>query len=581
MKNFLSRFIIVLFITILSACTDLEEIVLDESFTGTGLAESVSGAIAPAYGQLPTTWLHTRNFGLQTIASDEAILPHRGGTDWFDGGKFIAVHTHTITPTNSLVGDTWRDLTINISRSLSAIEALRPLAEGGNNQAGEALHEMIALRAYLNMILLDNWGLVFKKENSTELSEVLRGQAAVDYIESEFLSVVDLINTDKGPGRMTQSAVWGFLARLYLNAAVYRAPYETPNFASADMEKVIDYTTRVINAGRHQLSPEYFDLFNDDNNSNRELIFAIDQRGVLRNEHSRWTYWSLAGSLFGRPEFPSSDGTDGPAVTSDFYQTWVDANDGADPAEVDNRFFQQNQQIPENLLDLSSVSPANDENHYYCISAEAFEFNRGIVRGVIWGPRKDASGAFLRCDGDNFRIYPVIQTKGNGPDRNVGYINHTRTIDYTNEGRLHNTGYRFSKYQFSRTSPNANNFSSVDIVLLRLAEIYLMRAEARFRAGNMMEALEDINTVRISRTARQPILAPLNDITSDILFREYGFEFYWEGHRRTNQIRFGKYEDAWTEKTDNTVTNRLFPIPQFAIDGASNTPGFLEQNAGY
>ncbi len=581
MKNFISRFIIILSLSIFSACTDLSEIVLDESFTGTGLAESVSGAIAPAYGQLSVTWLHTRNFGLQTIPSDEAILPHRGGTDWFDGGKFIAVHTHTITPTNSLVGDTWRALSVNISRSLSAIEALLPLAEAGDNQAREALYEMIALRAYLNMILLDNWGLVFKKENSAELSEILRGQAAVDYLESEFLSVADVINTDKGPGRMSQTAVWGFLARLNLNAAVYRAPYESPNFASTDMEKVIDYTTRVINAGRHRLSPEYFDLFNDDNNSNQELIFAIDQRGVLSNEHSRWTYWSLASSLFGRPEFPSSDGTDGPSVTPDFYQTWVDAYGGADPAAADPRFFQQNQQIPENLVDISGVSPANDENHFYCIAAQDFEFNRGIIRGVIWGPRKDPSGAFLRCDGDNYRIYPVIQRAGNGPDRNVGYVNHTRTVDYTNEGRLHNTGFRFAKYQFSRTSPNANNFSSVDIVLLRLAEIYLMRAEARFRAGDVMGALEDLNIVRTSRTARQPVLTPLSSVTLDILFREYGFEFYWEGHRRTNQIRFGKYEDSWTEKTDNTVTNRLFPIPQFAIDGASNTPGFLEQNAGY
>lgn len=569
-------------ITALASCTDLEEVVLDESFTGSGLSETVSGAIAPAYGQVSWTWRHTNYYGLQLIASDEAILPHRGGTDWFDGGKYLATHTHTITPTNDLVGSSWRELTKNISRTLTAIETLAPLAEAGDTQAAGALYEMRALRGYLNMLMLDSWGLIFKKERSTETSEILRGQDAVDYIESEFLAVVDVINTDKGSGRMTQTAVWGFLARLHLNAAVYRNPYGTPDFTAADMARVVEYTDNIVNTGIYSLSPEYFDLFNDDNRSNRELVFALDQRGVLRNEHSRWTYWSLAGSLWGRLEFPSSDGTDGPAITSDFYETWVDAYGDIDPAEADPRFYQQNQQIPEGIRDLTGLSPANDEDNYYCAVPEEYEFNRGIIRGVIWGPRKDSNGAFLTCGSDNeYRIYPVIQIKGNGPDRNVGYVNHELQIDFSNEGRLHSKGYRVSKYQFSRTSPNANNFSSIDIVLMRYAEILMMRAEAKLRTGDTAGALADVNTVRSSRVARAPVLTQLSSIDLDVMYRELGFEFYWEGLRRTNQIRFGHYEDTWTEKTDNNPNNRLFPIPQFAIDGASNTPGYLEQNQGY
>jgi hypothetical protein len=582
MKNTFKYTLLVSLLTIVASCTDLQEVVLDESFTGSGLSETISGAIAPAYGQVAWTWRHTNYYGLQLIAADEAILPHRGGTDWFDGGKFLATHTHTITPTNDLVGSSWTELARNISRTLTAIEALTPLADAGNEEAAGALYEMKALRGYLNMLMLDSWGLVFKKENSTEFSEILRGQDAVDYIESEFQSVVDVINTDKGSGRMTQTAVWGFLARLHLNAAVYRDPYGTPNFTPADMDKVIEYTNNVINSGLYTLSPEYFDLFNDENRSNAELVFALDQRGVLQNEHSRWTYWSLAGSLFGRPEFTSSDGTDGPAITSDFYQTWVDAYGNVDPADADPRFYKQNQEIPAELLDLTGVTPANDEDHYYCTTPAAYEFNRGIIRGVIWGPRKDANGAFLTCGSDDvYRIYPVIQTKGNGPDVGVGYVNHELQIDFSNEGRLHAKGYRVSKYQFSRTSPNANNFSSVDLVLMRYAEIFMMRAEAKLRKGDAAGALADVNTVRTSRTARQPILSELPSIDLEVMFRELGFEFYWEGLRRTSQIRFGKYEDSWTEKTDSKVTNRLFPIPQSAIDGASNTPGYLQQNDGY
>jgi len=563
------------------SCTDLEEEVIDESLEGSGQAEAISGAIAPAYGQIAWTWRHTNYYGLQLIPSDEAILPYRGGVDWFDNGKFLAAHSHNIASSNDLVRSSWNEVTRNISRTLTAIEVLKPLADAGDAQAEGALYEMIALRAYLNMLTLDSWGLVFRKEASGELSEILRGQEAIDYIESELLSVVDVINTNRGPGRMTQAAVWGFLARLNLNAAVYRDPYGTPDFTSEDMNKVIEYTDNIINSGQFALSPEYFELFNDENNGNPELIFALDQRGVMNREHSRWAYWSLAGSWFPRPEHPSADGTDGPAITPDFYQTWVDAYGDVDPAVADARFYQENQMIPEGLQDLTGVTPENDEDHYYCMSAADYEINRGIIRGVIWGPRKDENGAFYTCD-EGFRIYPVIQTKGNGPDKDVDYVNHTLEVDFTNEGRLHKNGYRVSKYQFSRTSPNGNNFSSVDLVLMRLAEIYLMRAEAKLRSGDNAGALLDVNTVRTSRTARPAQTPqPLSSIDLDILFRERGFELYWEGFRRGDQIRFGRYEDTWTEKTDDNVFHRLFPIPQDAIDGASNVAGYLEQNEGY
>ena len=578
MKNKIILFALVLMFT---ACTDLTEEVLDESLSGQGQAELVSGAIAPAYGQIRWVWRHTNYYGLQLIPSDEAILPYRGGTDWFDGGKFMDAHRHSITPGNALVTDSWNEITKNISRTLSAIEVLTPLADAGNADAEGALYEMIALRAYLNMMTLDSWGLVFKKETSSDISQILRKQEAISYIESELLSVVDKINNTKGPGRMTQGAVWTMLSRLYLNAAVYRDPYGTPSFKAEDMDKVLDYTNRVINSGKYALSPEYFDLFNDDNNSNRELIYASDQRGVLNNEESRWTYWSIAGSFFGRPEHPSSDGTDGPAITPEFYQTWLDANGNIDPATADARFFKRNQIIPASIADLTGLNPQKDSNNFYCVSAAQFEMDRGILRGVIWGPRKDSKGVFFTCDG-GYKIFPVQQTKGNGPDRNVGYVNHTLQVDFTNEGRRHATGYRVGKYQFSRTSPNANNFSSVDLVFMRLAEVYLMRAEAKLRKGDAIGALADVNIVRASRTARPAQTPkPLTSMTLDILFRERGFELYWEGFRRGDQIRFGKYENIWTEKTDTDPRKRLFPIPQSAIDGASNIVDFLVQNEGY
>ncbi len=581
MKNIrLNRILpITVFLLAFFGCTTLDEEILDESLTGTGQAEVVSGSIAPVYGMLRQVWLHTNNFGLQEVSSDEAILPYRGGTDWYDGGKFIAIHQHLMTPSNALVGDTWTAITLCLSRAVVAEERLKAEADKGNTAAADALNEMIAMNSYLNMLALDNWGLIFRKERSDQMSEILRGQEAISYLESRLLSVVDKMKNDNGPGRLNKDAVSALLARLYLNAAVYRDPYGTPNFKKEDMDKVIQYTSSII-SGAHTLSPEYFALFNDDNHTNTELIFALDQRGVLETEHSRWAYWSISGDQVPRPEFPNTRGTDATAATTDFIQTWADAYGSVEQAKADARFYQQNTIIPEGLKDLTGVTPTTDANHYYCVNAKDFEIDRGIVGGIIWGPRKDAGGKIMTCDDGKVRIYPVINKRTSGA--NLRYVDHTLQVDFTAPGSLHNTGYRFSKYQFSHTANNCCSYSSVDLVLIRLGEVYLMRAEAKLRNGDNAGALEDINALRTSRNARvAQTPKALTAIDLDVLFRESGFELYWEGMRRTYQIRFGKYEGNWTDKTDKDVHKRLFPIPQKAIDGASSEKGFLVQNQGY
>jgi hypothetical protein len=96
--------------------------------------------------------------------------------------------------------------------------------------------------------------------------------------------------------------------------------------------------------------------------------------------------------------------------------------------------------------------------------------------------------------------------------------------------------------------------------------VYLMRAEAKLRKNNdVAGALADVNAIRAARTATKPAPA-LTSMSLDLLYRERGFELYWEMHRRTDMIRFGKYEDTWTEKTDTDKRKRLFPIPQTAIE---------------
>jgi hypothetical protein len=68
-----------------------------------------------------------------------------------------------MTPGNSLVGDTWTQITLTLSRAVIAAERLKQEAATGNSNAQDGYYEMVAMKAYLNMLALDNWGLVSKK----------------------------------------------------------------------------------------------------------------------------------------------------------------------------------------------------------------------------------------------------------------------------------------------------------------------------------------------------------------------------------------------------------------------------------
>ena len=122
---------------------------------------------------------------------------------------------------------------------------------------------------------------------------------------------------------------------------------------------------------------------------------------------------------------------------------------------------------------------------------------------------------------------------------------------------------------------------SNDFAVYRLADIILMKAEAQFRNGDPAEALTTINqkfggvSIR-SRTGLPDF--PAEEMTLEGLLAERARELSWEGHRRNDMIRFGKFLDARIpdkEVSENFRT--LFPIPQTERDKNRG----LEQNAGY
>ena len=542
----------------LVGCSDLNEKILDE-YNAAGLTDkqAADGMIAPVYAVLPTIFQHTTLFALQEISTDEAILPYRGGTDWGDNGIFIALHKHELTSTDPNVRNTWNAILAGISRSVTAINSLKTNKDVNANLY---IAEARGMRAFYNMLMLDLYGVAFSKEDISDVTTIMRGETAITYIKNELLAVEPILTTSAGPGRMTKGGVWALLARLHLNAAVWRDPYGTPVFKSDDMDKVMEYSDKVINSGQYALSADYWDIFSNANHTNKELIFAVDQRAEL-NGHNRLSYFSLANDQRPLPAYPAANGTDGPAITPTFYQSWVSAYGSVDPATADPRFYKQN--------------VVKEDNQ--CVDPATYKIDRGILRGQQYGLIY-ASGAFVKCaDAKSLKAGKIMNSRGKG---NPSVI-HTEQVDYTTAGSDYSTGFRVEKYEFSTKSSSGRNFGEADIMIVRLADIYLMRAEAKLRKSNdAAGALLDVNKVRLARTANSAASA-LTSINLDLLIRERGFEFYWELQRRTDLIRFNKYEDAWTEKSNTDKNKRLFPIPQTAIDGASNLPGYLKQNAGY
>ena len=559
-KNIFKIVILSALVLVAGSCSKLNEEVLDESSV-TGLTEKqiADGLIAPVYAQLPNVFLHTNYFALQEISTDEAILPYRGGTDWGDNGIYLSLHKHETASTDPNVRGTWNLIVQGISRALTAISSLKDNKDPSVNLY---VAEARGMRAYYNLLSLDLFGISFVKEDPGEVSKIIRGTEAVEYIKSELLAVEPILDNTTGPGRLTKAGVWGLLARLQLNAAVYRDVYaDAFQFKPEDLDDVIKNCDKIISSGQYALSTDYFAIFGNDNHSNKELIFAVDQRADL-NGHNRLAYFSLSGDQFPLPAFPMANGTDGPAITPEFYRSWVQANGAIDPAQADPRFYKQNISIYTNPGDS-------------CVSD--FNMDRGILRGQQFGLIRK-SGVFEKCPDGKYKVGKLFNASRSNPNLPVNF---TEFIDFTTAGSDYSTGYRVEKYEFSRKSASGRNFGEADISILRLADVYFMRAEAKLRKGDAAGALADVNLVRTSRTAYTVQPKPITTLTPDLLLRERGFEFYWEMNRRTDMIRFGKYEGTWTEKTNADKKKRIFPIPQTAIDGASNLPDYLVQNPGY
>jgi hypothetical protein len=186
--------------------------------------------------------------------------------------------------------------------------------------------------------------------------------------------------------------------------------------------------------------------------------------------------------------------------------------------------------------------------------------------------------------------FSEIMLNGNytNDDRNT-IISKDRTIELTNMNN-YGTGYITAKWS-NKTSTGVNGSATemvdTDFPMFRLADVYLMYAEAVLRGaagGSTTTAREYINLLRTRAHNTKTILT--SDLNLDLILNERMVELYGEAHRRQDLIRFGKftggtYNWSWKGAVVNGIAisdiYKVFPIPKASIAANPN----LTQNTGY
>lgn len=152
-------------------------------------------------------------------------------------------------------------------------------------------------------------------------------------------------------------------------------------------------------------------------------------------------------------------------------------------------------------------------------------------------------------------------------------------------------GYAIEKFRNVDVNGNAGSDASGDFVdtdfpVFRLADAYLMYAEINLRGGggDTGTALSYVNMLRTRAYGNSN--GNFASINLDVILDERARELHWEGHRRTDLIRFGKFTGGayiwpWKGNVPNgsptAAFRNVFPIPALALNGNPN----LIQNAGY
>ena len=482
------------------------------------------------------------------LSTDEAIC------GWTDKG--IAEYDfNTFTAANeSLYGLYWR---LCFGASICT-QYLKDCADYDASMTAE-VHFIRALYYYF---LLDNFGNPSFSETVGETPVQKKSPELFAWIVNELeqnmggmLAPSVRKKGDANYGRADQSAAWMLLARLYLNAEKYTG---TPQWDKAKMyaEKVIKESGRSIWMGDDPVAHKsangkwsaYQMLFMADNDSSGaydESIFAFIMNGASTAS------WGGATFLFAA----SWDGymkQEYPQLTD---QAW-----GGNRTRVDllEKFISTSKLETLDMWDTETIVAAagDDRALFYGDNAKGTKFDENGNRAY-----------------DDFGKPLGLKDRKWTNDDVATFTDGFATTKYTTQ--------RSDGGAVSNTTHNDN-----DIILMRLAEAYLIYAEAEAReAGSTTTLDEGTRLINVLRE-RANNSDQHNTYTLKEICDERSRELYFEGLRRTDLIRFGFYGgSSYTWQWKGGVQEggkfdayrNLFPIP--TTERATNPN--LDQNTGY
>lgn len=503
----------------LTACTKLDEKLKSETTSGnTGGSGSVnvSALLVGAYRSFEGLYMdQARIWAAQEHSSDEAVGPTRGG-DWDDNGIWRVYHNHKWTADHDFLTATFRQLAQSQFAATTVLD---------NNPSAQQAAEAKFLRAFAMWPVLDCWDQVPFRPTSTgdlttTLPEVKKGTAAADFIISELNAAIPNLPSGRGLGIASKDAARALLMKVYLNKGVY-ANRETPTFAPADMNQVISLADQIL-AGSYSLGTNFFDNFAPNNDViGSELIYTLkaDNGAGVGGNGAMYSY------MCGLHYNTNPSGWNGFATLGDFY----------------DKFEAADKRRGGNYTGLTNVS--------------------GLKAGFLIGQQFNQNGVALQ-------------------DRKGNPLAFTREVKLKETGNnLEVTGIRVIKYipDYAHQFPADN-----DMVIFRLADVLLMKAEAILRGGTATNvgpyggtAAAIVNYIRTHSTRG---VAALGTVDLNAVYDERGRELYWEGWRRNDMIRFGKFLAPRQLKPETSGVERLlYPIPNEQLTINPN----LTQNPGY